>query len=211
MPIIATDKGIERELIPAGNYAARCYKMIEIGTVQEQFGLQTKVRIGWELPTELKVFSPEKGSQPLVIDKEYTLSMNDKANLRKMLASWRGKDFSILECREFDITKLIGKTCMINIIHKPGKADPSKMYQEIGSVSPLPRGLHIPDQINPTFLLTYDAWDQGKYDSLPEFIQTKIRSSDEYQAMKNPIKLHQDESEVNLNDVDPVTVDELPF
>jgi len=83
---------LERELIEAGNYVARCYRMVEIGTCDEEFlGVKKqmhKVRIGWELPTELKIFNPEKGEQPCVIDKEYTLSLADKANLKKDLQSW---------------------------------------------------------------------------------------------------------------------------
>src|SRR4051812_29825095 len=53
MAIIAT--AAQRELIPAGNYPARCYQMIQIGTVEELVMGETKVlnkvRIGWELPT----------------------------------------------------------------------------------------------------------------------------------------------------------------
>ena len=65
MAIIATNNGTTRELIPANNYLARCYQMVEIGTVKESIlgkeVIAHKVRIGWELPTELKVFNPEKG------------------------------------------------------------------------------------------------------------------------------------------------------
>lgn len=50
MAINATNKGVKRELIPAGNYVARCYSMIEIGTVKESFQGDEKtlhkVRIG---------------------------------------------------------------------------------------------------------------------------------------------------------------------
>ena len=98
MPITATNTQTQREPIPAGNYIARCYQMIEIGTVKETIlgkdRISPKVRIGWELPTELKVFKEENGEQPCVISKEYTLSMAEKANLRIALKSWRGKDFS---------------------------------------------------------------------------------------------------------------------
>ena len=143
MAINATNNGTKRELIPAGNYIARCYQMIEIGTVNEIIQgtakQLTKVRIGWELPTELRVFDETKGEQPLIISKEYTLSLNEKSNLRKMLASWRGKDFTEAEAKCFDITVLVGIPCMLNIIHKPKKTDPSQIYEEIGSISAMPK------------------------------------------------------------------------
>jgi len=183
-------EGFERELIPAGNYVARCYKMIEIGTVSAEFKgvpkLVHKVRIGWELPTELKVFKEENGEQPLVIDKEYTLSLADGAHLRADLKSWRGKDFTPQEAEAFDITKLLGVPCMLNIIHIQGKKDPTKMYQAIGSVSPMPKGFDCPAQINPTFVLDFENFDQEKFDSLPDFIKDQIKTSEEFKALTKP-------------------------
>ena len=177
-------ESFEKELIPAGNYVARCYKMIEIGTCEEEFlGVKKqmhKVRIGWELPTELKVFNPEKGEQPSVIDKEYTLSLADKANLRKDLQSWRGKAFTDDEAEAFDITKLLGVPCMLNIIHQQGKKDPTKTYQAIGSVSPMPKGLICPEQISETFVFEFENFDESKFNTLPDFIKEQIVKTPEY-------------------------------
>lgn len=194
MPIIASDKGTPRELIPAGNYLARCYQMVELGTLTEVIMGTSKtlhkVRIGWELPTELKVFKEGEPERPLAISMDFTLSMNPKATLRKMLASWRGKDFTEEEAKAFDITKLIGAACMLNVIHKPGVADPSKMYEKISSISPLAKGTTCPPAINPPFMLSYDEWDDQKFFSLPDFIQDKIKSSAEFQARLRPEETH---------------------
>lgn len=210
MAIIATNKGVKRDLIPAGNYVARCYQMIHIGTVPENYMGETKeldkVRIGWELPTELKVFSEDRGEQPLVIGKEYTLSLNEKANLRKMLASWRGKDFTEDEARQFDITVLIGKPCMLNIIHKPSVKDPSTIYEEIGSISPIPKGYPCPDAINAPFVLDYQNFDKQKFESLPDFIKDKMKKSNEYNELMHPtVSTIKDNG--SLQEVD----DDLPF
>jgi len=192
MAITARNDRQPRELIPAGNYVARCYQMVEIGTVKEEFQgkekILTKVRIGWELPTELKVFKEENGEQPRVISNEYTLSMADKATLRIMLQSWRGKAFTEEEAKAFDITKLLGVPCMLNIIHKPSKADATKIYEQISNVSPMPKGIECPKAINPVFVLSFDAFDEEKFTSLPDFIKDKIKSSDEYKAMIAPVE-----------------------
>lgn len=212
MAIIASNNGTKRELIPAGNYVARCYQMIYIGEVMESFmgegKLLRKVRIGWELPTELKVFNEDKGEQPRVISKEYTLSLNEKANLRKILASWRGKDFTEAEAKAFDISVLVGKPCMLNIIHKHGVADPSKIFEEIGSISPMPKGMTCPAQINPSFVLDYDNFDEEKFNSLPDFIKDKMKSSLEYAKMKQPahVNLQGVEDDINSDDSN-----DLPF
>jgi hypothetical protein len=207
MSIVATTNSQPKELIPAGNYIARCYQMIQIGHVKEvilgEVKTLNKVRIGWELPTETKVFNPEKGEQPFVISEEYTLSMHEKSNLRKVLASWRGKDFSVEEAGSFDITKLLGVPCMLNIIHRPGKSDPSRMYQKIGSVSPLAKGVVCPAQINQTTVLQYDNFDHNLFASLPDFIKDKIKNSEEFIKMQSPAQ-----AIFSNNDSDP---DDLPF
>lgn len=212
MSIIATTNSQPKELIPAGNYFARCYQMLQIGHVKEiimgEVKTLNKVRIGWELPTETKVFNPEKGEQPFVISEEFTLSMHEKSNLRKLLASWRGKDFSVEEAGAFDITKLLGVPCMLNIIHKPGKQDPSKVYQKIGSVSPLPKGASIPKQFNPTTVLQYDNFDYTLYESLPDFIKDKIKTSEEFIKMQSPHVT--DFTYSNVNEMTE-PLDDLPF
>jgi hypothetical protein len=185
MAIIATSNGGggNFEPIPSGSYPARCYSMVHIGTIEETILGTTKklnkVRITWELPTELKVFKEENGEQPMVISKEFTLSMHEKATLRNFLKNWRGKDFTEEEAKAFDIEKLIGAPCLLNITHKT-KKDGSGVYAEIGSVSTMPKGYTCPEPINPQFVFTYDNFDKEKFDSLPDFLKNKMVNSDEY-------------------------------
>lgn len=203
MPIIAENKGSDFVLIPSGNHIARCYGMVQIGTIKEESGIYAgkelhKVRISWETPHESHDFG--KGLQPFSIHKEFTLSMNEKATLRKYLESWRGKAFTDIEAEAFDITKLIGKPCMINVIHKTsGKGN---TYADISSIATLPKGLVCPDQINQTIELSFDNWNQHIFDSLPDYIKDKIKSSKEYSSMTMP---GHSETPQSSND------DDLPF
>jgi len=205
MSIIAENKGGDFVLIPAGNHIARCYGMIQIGTVKEETGIYAgkethKVRISWETPHECHDFG--KGMQPFAIHKEFTLSMNEKATLRKMLESWRGKAFNEIEAEKFDITKLLGKPCMINVIHKTsGKGS---TYPDISSLATLPKGLLCPDQVNQTMELSFDNWNQVIFDSLPDFVKDKIKKSKEYAAMTAPG--HTETPQANNNEGD-----DLPF
>lgn len=206
MQIIAKNDGgsFEREPIPAGSYAARCYSMIQLGTNTENIlGKDkelNKVRITWELPTELKVFKEENGEQPLVISKEFTLSMNEKSNLRKFLESWRGKAFTEQEAEAFDITKLIGAPCLISITHRTAKS--GSVYANISSVSMLPKGMECPPQINTTQILAFSEFDQELFNSLPDFLRNKIVTSVEYKEMFAPNE---------TTDVAPVEEGDLSF
>lgn len=211
MAITATSNSSPRELTEAGLHIARCYRMVQIGTVSEMImgtkKILQKVRIGWELPMLTKVFDEAKGPQPLVIEKEYTLSMAEKANLRAMLTSWRGKPFSEEEAKAFDITKLIGVACMLNITHKASKSDASKLYDEISSVVPVVKGMACPPQVNKTFVLSYDEWDEAKFESLPDFIKDKMKTSLEYVAVHTSKQQYQQMAATTEVDDE----DDLPF
>ncbi len=207
MAIIAKSNGSSSyEPIPSGSYAARCYSMVHIGTIEENImGTNkklNKVRISWELPTELKVFKEENGEQPHVISKEFTLSLHEKSTLRAFLKNWRGKDFTDEEAAAFDIEKLIGAPCMLNITHKQ-KKDNSGVYAEIGSVSAMPKGLVCPPQINTSYVWTYDDFDATKFGLLPEYLKTKMVNSDEYKhaitggkELESPPAAHEPEDDL---------------
>lgn len=206
MPIIAENKGTEYVLIPAGNHLAICYGMVEIGTVKEENGLYAgkeskKVRITWETPHEAHDFG--NGMEPLSISKEFTLSMSEKATLRKMLESWRGKPFTDKEAESFDITRLLGNPCMINVIHKTSKG--GKDYADITAISSLPKGLAVPEQTNESFELSYSSWNQARFDALPDYIKNKMKTSREYQMMTAPVGNESAPASANTSN------DALPF
>lgn len=184
MPV-ATDKGGGSfQLPPAGTHAARCVWIIDLGTHHDVFGptnkkkLVRKVRIGWELPNEKAIFDEERGEESFVCGQDYTLSLGDRANLRHMLESWRGRDFTEQELKGFDLKILLRKACLVNIIHK--KSAQKRDYHQVASVTPLPKGMGCP---KPTLdILLYDVED-GESDvfaKLPEWIQDRIRESEEW-------------------------------
>lgn len=187
MSIIVPKSSFKKELTPTGNYIARCYKMIHIGTLTKNFGKgdqeQNVIRLYFELPTELRVFKDREEPKPISVDKEYTMSMGEKGNLRKDLKSWRGKDFTAEEAENFDVSKLIGVPCLINLIHTPKKSDPSVVYETISSITPLMKGLECPPQFNESFEFSVSDFKQEAFDKLPEFFQKEVQKSKEYKAM----------------------------
>lgn len=207
MSIIASGCGTNYTPIPAGTYIARCYSMIHIGTIKESYMGEekelNKVRITWELPTELKEFKIGEGEKPYSIAKEFTLSMHEKANLRKFLESWRGKGFTDEEAKNFDVTKLLGKSCLISVIHKTNKQ--GNAYAIISSVSTLPKGMICPDQINKTFEFSWEQFDQSKFDSLLDYIKDRMKTSNQYKLLIQP-----GHTEVSIDNVQTED-DDLPF
>jgi len=196
MAIIAGASGANIKPIETGVYIARCFSMIHIGTIPGEYqgvpNESDKVQITFELPLELEVFNQEKGPQPRVISREFTLSLGTKANLRTFLKNWRGKDFTDEEAAAFDISKLLGVPCQLNITHRP-PAKNGRVYAEISGITPLMRGVDCPSQVNPSFEFSVNNFDQDKFNTLPKFIQEKIQSSKEYKELKG-IDVHQEDT-----------------
>tara|TARA_R110000764_G_scaffold147367_3_gene235272 strand:- start:19739 stop:20296 length:558 start_codon:yes stop_codon:yes gene_type:complete len=185
--------------------------MVHIGTTTWEYLGETKetdkVRISFEIPGEMRVFSEDQGEQPMVIDKEYTLSMHEKANLRKDLESWRGKTFSDKEAREFDILNLIGIPCSLGVIHKDTKG--GNTYARISSISGIPKGIKAPDQINKNQIFDYNEnFSEDFIESLPTWIVEQIKETPEYKKIHSEdstIVIDQMEKENNTNE------DDCPF
>src|SRR5690242_4836503 len=116
MPIIATaTESKSFTPAPEGTHQAVCVDVIDKGMLPNKFKegtLQHKIDVAWQI-NELR----DDGKRYLVY-KRYTLSLNEKANLRKDLESWRGKGFTRDEEMGFDVEKLIGANCLINVTHR---------------------------------------------------------------------------------------------
>ena len=181
MGLIASDKGGGFDPVPEGLHYAICTAVYDLGTqFNEKFGKSArKVLVQWELPEERIDIEKdgEKLNLPRAISKQYTLSLHEKAQLRKDLESWRGKAFTEKELEGFDVMVLAGISCMVQIIHKKKDA---KTYANIATVTPVPRGLPKKSPENPvrTFSMEDDAeFPQG----MPEWIQEIIKGSEEFE------------------------------
>lgn len=135
MPIIATNEG-NFEQPPTGLQQAVCVFVHDIGTQKGDYmGKPTeahKVIVSWELGE--KMTTGDYAGKPFMISKYYTLSLSEKANLRKDLESWRGQAFSETELEGFDVEKLIGANCYLNLV----KNDKGKVV--ISAITQLPKG-----------------------------------------------------------------------
>lgn len=168
------------KIAPAGTHVARLVQVIDLGTqASANFEPSRKIRFSWELPLELDVFNEDKGEQPYMVHKDYTLSFNEKSNLRKDLQSWRGRPFTEEELAVFDETKVLGKPCMVTILHTEKG---TKTYANVASVSNIPKGTQVPEQINASIAYNTEKGDDINYRALPEWLQKKIAESPEFQA-----------------------------
>lgn len=140
MPIIAKATA-NYEKAPVGMQQSVCVFVHDIGTQVGEYQGQRNVRhqiiVTWELAEK------EISGEPFLLSKFYTLSLNEKATLRKDLESWRGKAFSEEEAQGFDVEKLIGANCFLNVTAT------EKDKRAISAITPLPKGMQ-PIQITQT-------------------------------------------------------------
>jgi hypothetical protein len=142
MSIIAKASANERnfERLPAGTYNAVCHSVWDLGvqetTWQGQKKQQHKIVISWEVNKKIERDGEYKGKR-FVIGNRYTLSLSEKARLRKDLESWLNMSFKKYEVEGFDLLKLIGQNCMISVVHTENNGN---TYANVSAVMAIPAG-----------------------------------------------------------------------
>ena len=108
---------------PQGTHEAVCVDVVDLGMKDSQkWGEKHKVRIVWQIDS---LFEYEKDGVSMenrfIVNKQYTVSMHTKSNLRPDIESWLGEAFAdedALEAEGFDLESLLGKPCFLNIVHE---------------------------------------------------------------------------------------------
>lgn len=176
--------------VPMGVHVARCVKLIDLGTQPVEFQgetkMQHKLQVTWEVlgDDDAGVPMTSDDNEPLQISKRYTLSLHAKARLRADLEAWRGKPFEDGELKGFDVSKLLGAYCMLNIVHS---TQGEKTYANVSSITPLPRQMPKPASTTPLVSFNLDEPDMAVFGAFHEKLQATIQNSDEWKARTSKI------------------------
>ena len=169
--------------VEEGTHLGVCSMLIDLGMQYSEIykKSQRKVLIGWELPDETIEIDGEQ--KPRVLSKRYTANLSEKSNLRKDLASWRGRDFTPEELKAFDLKNIVGASCLLTVIHsKSGE----KTYANIQSVVKLPKGMAKQALSEPPVVFDLDTDPLERVDDMPQWIAELIKKSETYQARITP-------------------------
>lgn len=190
MGFVASDAGGSGNFkrVPAGAYIGRCFSLIDLGTqhTEGQYGskMQHKIRIGWELFGEDESGLPltvevDGKDMPMTINKSYTVSLHEKSSLRKDLAAWRGRDFTDDEAKAFDVSKLLGAYCMVNVTTSETNG---KTYSNVSGVTPIPGALKNakPAGVHEFVKFDLDDPDMETFSKFHEKLQDAIKRSPEW-------------------------------
>lgn len=139
MAIMATAKGENGTTFqpaPQGVYQAVCVDVVDLGFLESTWqGVTTKkhkVNVAWQINED------RDDGKPFLVFKRYTLSLHEKAGLRKDLESWLGRKLDRNDEMGFDVEAMVGKNCLLNVTHN---RQGDKTYANVASVNPLMKGM----------------------------------------------------------------------
>jgi hypothetical protein len=178
----------ERPHVPPGIHLARCYGIIDLGTqktthlggtkhlneVMLQFELHDVGEAGGQLLTA--------NGKPMSISKNFTLSLAEKATLRKDIQTWRGREFTPNELREFQLKSVLGEWALISVISAMDQN--GQDCASIAAIMPVPpqvRQAARPAGQNELQFFVCEDPDIELFDSFSESLKEKIRKSPEWQ------------------------------
>lgn len=165
-------------LLEPGVYPATCSMVIDMGTQYNTVynKSEPKVQLVWEIAGETVTIDEKE--LPRQIYKEFTAYLCDRSNLYKALTSWRGKPFTAEELKQFDLSKLLGACCQLQLIHKTSER--GNVYAVVENIMALPKGITKPAASKTVRFDLDDPETYGVFATLPRFTQEKIAQADEF-------------------------------
>lgn len=173
MSLTVHQGGGSYELVPEGVHVGICCQVVDLGPQRQTWEGKEKivdqVLIAWEFPGALM-----SDGRPFMRSQTYTASLHERAKLRKHLESWRGRAFTDDELSGFSLRALLGKACLVQVIHAAGSD--GKTYANIAAVMSLPKGTTVPPGVNPQVWYDLSEPDPSAFSMLPEWVQKKIEA-----------------------------------
>jgi len=185
---VVEDKGGEKfPLIPAEVHRGVLVALYDVGTQETAFGSKRKMVVVWELPELL--IEVERDGQAVTmarnISQRYTMSLNEKAALRRDVEAVRGKRLTKEEAKAFDLSSLLGMNAQLQVVHV---SKGEEVYANIGTIMAVPRGMPV---LSPTVdpvlfhfggLAEGEATDEAIPQVAPRWVRKLIMASPEWAA-----------------------------
>jgi len=168
---------------PEGNHMARCVRVIDLGTQPGSAKYPNpkhKILIAWELPEVCEEY--EGVMTPRLVMSRYTLSLHENSTLRPHLESWRGRAFTPEELKGFDIAKVLGVPCQVQIVH----SDDGK-YANVKTISALHPKLRaqMPEAFHELLHYEIEQGENDVFDGFSDNLKATIRAAEEWRGTPN--------------------------
>jgi hypothetical protein len=140
---------------PEGQFVAVCQDTIDLGDNVETFaGKPSKLAHKCALVFRTGERNEQTGEY-IDIGREFTVSMGEKANLRKFLEQWRGKPYNAAQIEEgVPLHKLTGQPGLLTVAHKT--SGQGRTYANITACVGIPKQMR--DSVK-----EYDDYKRAEY------------------------------------------------
>lgn len=174
----------QRQLITDGQHMARIVEVIDLG-LQKQRPYQGQekppayeIYVTFEFPNERIDIQGE--SKPMWKSNTIKLSSHEMSTCYK----WY-KKLDPQNKYNGDWSKLVDKECAVLIVHEAGKGkNVGKTFDKIADVMPLMAGMSVPPLENDPKLFDLGSPNLEVFDSMPSWLQDKIKGNLEYENSK---------------------------
>lgn len=186
----------EYELLDEDTYPARCVGVYDLGRQDGNFGIAHMVWLSFEVIDEEK----EDGT-PFVLGRSLSVKFSSRSDLGKILKRWLG--IVVARDEEFDFEELLDRAAMITVEHSE-ENDDGNVYANITQIGKVPKGMKVGKAtIEPQILtLTKKGFDKDVFDDLPEFLQKKIKNSEDWKLIFGKGKSRDDDDDDEEDDDD---------
>ena len=181
---MASSNNKKQAQLEAGNYLGRLVQIVDLGLqAQKPYKGEEKppahrVMFGYELGTEF--MQDEDGNdmedKPRWISEDFPFH-NLKADLAKSTKRIKAIDPKLE--KEGRLGEMLGMPCTVTVVvdvnNKTGKS-----YVNVGNVTPPMKGIPVPELKNEARLFELDEPDMEIWETLPEWIQNKIKGNLEF-------------------------------
>ena len=159
------------------SYPARCIQIIDLGLQEKTWQGETKLK-----PEIILIFETAERMQderPFTVNRRFTKFTTDKANFAKFLIDWGVVQKDALDSLTVDM--FLNKTCLLSVTATPSNDTPNRIFNNIQTVMPLPKGMEIQEAENPVFEFSIkEIGDEEKMKKIWPWIQKIIKKSQEY-------------------------------
>ena len=179
-----TTKSYERP--DPGVYPARCIVVAELGHHPNRFYNPDKDKPEYEYRQELliawELSELMQDGRPFAISWRDRNHLSEKSNLYKLLTGWRGKPFSQLEMRRFELKNILDKCCYLNLVESPPDRN-NKTWINVETAIPLPKGMICVPRVNDLIDFSINDIEMPLFAQLWPWVQDYIKKSSEGLAL----------------------------
>lgn len=168
--------------LPPGTYPARLSGWVDLGTHENRWPGQGKAKTQRRVLLTFTLFPPGPQARPARLSKEFTLSLHERAGLRKWLEAWAGRPMDEEQRNNFHPLKALEKPALLSVGSRT--AADGRVWPTLAGIIHPPAGMPVPDLRWPAQHFDLGEPSRMIYAELPAWVQRKIQASQEWAGLK---------------------------